>query len=124
MEFLDKCDCKHVHKESVDLVRKFIINDDEAYRLSEFFKVFSDNNRIKIMNALINCELCVCDLAEIMNMSQSATSHQLKVLRQAKLVKPRREGKTIFYSLDDEHIKDILVEGLEHIREEVAIYNE
>ena len=92
--------------------------DDEAlYDLAELFKVFGDTTRIRILYTLFESEMCVCDIAEVLNMTQSAISHQLKVLKQAKLVKNRREGKQIIYSLDDGHIANIITMGLEHIME-------
>lgn len=88
---------------------------DDLYDLSELFKVFGDSTRIRILSALLNGELCVCDIAELLEMGQSAISHQLRILKSAGLVKPRRDGKTVFYSLDDGHIKTIFDVGLEHI---------
>ena len=85
--------------------------------LSGFFKVFGDATRIKILCILLQSEMCVCDLAQTLNMTQSAISHQLRMLKQMKLVKSRREGKTVFYSLADGHIKTIVNQGMEHIRE-------
>ena len=90
--------------------------DRELERLSEVFKIFSDGSRLRIISALISQELCVADLAEQLGMSQSAVSHQLRLLRNAHLVKTRREGKSIFYSLDDDHVASILSQGLAHIR--------
>ncbi|MDE6208571.1 MAG: metalloregulator ArsR/SmtB family transcription factor [Lachnospiraceae bacterium] len=92
-------------------------DDEMLYDLAEFFKVFADSTRIKIIYALSKSELCVCDISEILNVSQSAVSHQLRMLKQMKLVKYRREGKSIFYSLSDEHIEDIFNKGMEHICE-------
>ncbi len=86
--------------------------------MADFFKIFSDSTRIKILYALLKSELCVCDLAQVLNMSQSAISHQLRTLKQMDLVRNRREGKTIFYSLADDHITTILSQGMEHIEEE------
>ena len=91
--------------------------EEELYDLAELFKVFGDTTRVKILYALFAAEMCVCDIAALLNMTQSAISHQLRVLKQARLVKFRREGKTVFYSLDDEHIKGIFGQGLEHISE-------
>lgn len=121
---IDSCSCNIVHEDMIVKAKTGMISDNETYRLSEFFKAFSDNTRIKIMDALSIGEMCVCDLSVLLSMSQSATSHQLKVLRQARLVKPRRDGKTVYYSLDDGHIADILKEGLTHIREEAGTNNE
>lgn len=91
--------------------------DEELYELSDLFKVFGDSTRIKIICALFKEEMCVCDIAYLLQMKQSAISHQLKILRQSKLVKYRREGKVVYYSLDDEHIKEIFNMGLMHINE-------
>lgn len=86
--------------------------------LADFFKIFGDTTRIKMLYVLLCSEMCVCDLAQILNMTQSAISHQLRVLKQMDLVKSRRDGKTIFYSLSDGHIKTILSQGLDHIQED------
>jgi ArsR family transcriptional regulator len=87
------------------------------YELADFFKVFGDSSRIKLLWALDRNELCVCDLASLLLMTKSAVSHQLRLLREAKLVKYRKDGKNVFYSLDDDHIRDILEKGTEHIKE-------
>lgn len=103
-----------------DVVSKVLENqpDDEyLYDLADLFKTFGDSTRIKILYALFECELCVGDLATILQLSQPAISHQLKVLKDAKLVKFRREGKVIFYSLDDDHVRSILSIGMNHIEE-------
>ena len=91
--------------------------EDRLYDLAELFKVFGDSTRIKILFALFEAEVCVCDIAESLHMTQSAVSHQLRILKQAKLVKSRRDGKQVFYSLDDEHVATIINVGLEHIEE-------
>ena len=93
------------------------ITAEELQDLADFFKVFGDSTRIKILCMLWQSEMCVCDLAQSLSMTQSAISHQLRVLKQMKLVTNRREGKTVFYSLADGHIKTIMNQGLEHIRE-------
>ena len=113
----DLCKCTVIHSEVLERVKKNFLKEDEAYNLSEFFKVFGDNTRIKIIYALSMEEMCVCDISALLNMSQSAISHQLKVLRQAKLVKLRRDGKVVYYSLDDDHIDDIIKKALSHINE-------
>ena len=92
-------------------------DDELIYDLAEFFKVFADSTRMKIIYALMDKELCVGDIAEIVNTTQSAISHQLRVLKQAKLVKFRKDGKEVYYSLDDEHIEEIVKKGREHIEE-------
>lgn len=101
----------------VDRVLKKQPAEEHLYDLAELFKVFGDSTRIKILYALVETELCVGDLAQILNLSQSAVSHQLKILKDAKLVKFRREGKIIFYSLDDDHVRTILNMGMEHVEE-------
>lgn len=89
----------------------------ELYNLAELFKVFGDSTRIRILYVLFEAEVCVCDLASALNMNQSAISHQLKILKQNKLVKARRDGKSVFYSLADEHVRTIIAQGQEHIEE-------
>jgi len=111
------CDCDVIHAEIVEDVTKHMPEDEELYDLADFFKVFGDSTRIKMLWALDRAEMCVCDLAVLLNMTKSAISHQLKTLRQEKLVKYRREGKNVFYSLQDEHVKNLLEIGLEHIKE-------
>ena len=93
------------------------IEETELYDLAELFKVFGDSTRIRILFELFEAEVCVCDLAEALNMTQSAISHQLKILKQSKLVTFRRQGKTVFYSLADSHVQTILSQGMEHITE-------
>ncbi|TJX14605.1 helix-turn-helix transcriptional regulator [Tissierella creatinini] len=92
--------------------------EEMLYDLAELFKVFGDSTRVKILWALDEAEMCVCDIAVLLNMTQSAISHQLRVLKQARLVKNRRDGKVVYYSLDDEHVKDIFDQGLNHIKED------
>lgn len=114
---IEMCELKHVHKDIVDKVHEKMPSEEELYNLAELFKVFGDSTRIKILNALLVSEMCVCDIANILNMTQSAISHQLKNLKQAKLIKNRKEGKTVFYSLADEHVMTILNQGIDHIEE-------
>ena len=90
---------------------------DRLYDLAEIFKVFGDSTRIKILYVLFEAEMCVCDIAQLLNMNQSAISHQLKILKQNRLVKSRREGKAVFYSLADGHVRTIINQGMEHINE-------
>lgn len=111
------CSCDVVHDTIIDMVKKKMPQEEKLYDLAELFKVFGDTTRVKIISALFEAEMCVCDIAELLSMTQSAISHQLRVLRQARLVKHRKEGKVVFYSLDDEHIKTIFNQGLEHILE-------
>ncbi|MBH1940237.1 helix-turn-helix transcriptional regulator [Mobilitalea sibirica] len=112
-----QCDCDVIHADVVEDVKEYMPEEELLYDLADFFKVFGDSTRIKILWALDRSEMCVCDLAVLLNMTKSAISHQLKTLRQEKLVKSRRDGKIIFYSLLDEHVKNILEIGLEHIQE-------
>ncbi len=106
-----------VHEDVVKRVLESQPAEEELYDLAELFKVFGDSTRIRILHALIETELCVGDMAQILNLTQSAVSHQLKILKDAKLVKFRREGKIIFYALDDEHVRTILSMGVEHVEE-------
>lgn len=115
---LDICEDKTVHSDIVEDVSTQMPSLDVLFNLAEFFKMFGDTTRIRIMCALFGRELCVCDLSEILGMGQSAVSHQLRLLRTSSIVKVRREGKSAFYSLDDDHIKKIFEMGLEHINEE------
>ena len=107
-----------VHEDVVKRVLDKQPAEEELYDLAELFKVFGDSTRIRILHALLETELCVGDMAQILNLSQSAVSHQLKILKDAKLVRFRREGKIIFYALDDEHVRNILSMGVEHVEEE------
>lgn len=117
MEELIKCEENNSNSEIVEFVKKQILQDEKIFDLAELFKVFGDSTRMKILNALMLKELCVCDIAVITNSTPSAISHQLRVLKQAKLVKYRKEGKSVFYSLADEHVKEIFEKGREHIEE-------
>lgn len=114
----EKCDCTVIHEDVVEKVRNNMPDEEILYDLAELFKVFGDSTRVRILWALDEAEMCVCDIASVLNMTQSAISHQLRVLKQARLVKNRREGKVVYYSLDDEHIKTIFDDGLAHIKEE------
>ena len=117
MEHEACCSEHQIHLDLIKEVMKKLPDEEKLYDLAELFKAFSDSNRIRILYTLYSSEMCVCDLAEILGMTQSAISHQLKILKQAKLVKNRRDGKQIFYSLDDLHVANIIVQGLEHISE-------
>ncbi|WMJ78851.1 MULTISPECIES: ArsR/SmtB family transcription factor [unclassified Sedimentibacter] len=110
-------DCDVIHADVVEKVRKKMPNENDLYDLSDFFKVLGDSTRVKIIWALDQDEMCVCDIAVLLNMTKSAISHQLKTLRQADLVKFRREGKVIYYSLKDDHVREIFETGMEHINE-------
>jgi len=114
---IERCDCEVIHEETVNQVRDKMPQEETLYNLAELFKVFGDSTRIKILWALDEAEMCVCDISVLLNMTQSAISHQLRVLKQAKLVKNRKEGKVVYYSLDDEHVKQIFDQGLTHINE-------
>ena len=112
------CDCDVIHADLVESVRKKMPEENELYDLADFFKVLGDSTRAKIIWALDESEMCVCDLAVLLNMTKSAISHQLSSLKQANLVKYRKEGKVVFYSLADDHVEAIFEKGLEHIRED------
>jgi ArsR family transcriptional regulator len=114
---VEHCDVVHKHSEVVLKVHRQLPNEDELYDLAELFKVFGDSTRIKILFALFESEMCVCDIADSLNMTQSAISHQLKVLKQSKLVGNRRDGKSIIYFLADDHVRTIIDQGLNHIEE-------
>ncbi len=111
------CESTEIHENLLQIVQDNMIGEEELYDLAELFKVFGDSTRIRILFVLFEAEVCVCDLAETLNMTQSAVSHQLKILKQNKLVKSRREGKSIFYSLADAHVRTIIDQGREHIEE-------
>ena len=111
------CSECHVHKNLLEKAMQTMPDDERLFDLAEFFKVFGDSTRIRIMCALLEGEMCVCDISELLAMTQSAISHQLRLLKSHRLVKARREGKSIFYSLDDEHVSSIIFQGLQHMRE-------
>lgn len=117
MNDVECCEENCIHAELLKKARENMPDEDELYDLAELFKVFGDSTRIRILFVLFGSEVCVCDLAETLNMTQSAVSHQLKILKQAKLVSSRREGKSVFYSLADEHVRTIIDQGREHIEE-------
>lgn len=114
---MEKCDCTIIHEEVVEKVKENMPEEEILYDLAELFKVFGDSTRVRILCALEQSELCVCDIASVLNMTQSAISHQLRVLKQARLVKNRREGKIVYYSLDDDHVRSVFDQGLAHIEE-------
>lgn len=111
------CDVTCVHNQIIEAVKEKMPAEELLNELADFYKVFGDVTRIKILCVLLRSEMCVCDLAEMLGMTQSAISHQLRVLKQMKLVKNRREGKTVYYSLADGHIQNIISQGMEHIME-------
>lgn len=115
---VEHCECYEVHKDLVEQVMCRMPDEDELYDLAELFKVFGDSTRIRILTVLFGEEMCVCDIAEALGMNQSAVSHQLKILKNAKLIKNRRDGKQVYYSLADDHVSTILAMGLEHIEEQ------
>lgn len=111
------CDFYQVHEDVVKAVRTQMPEEDRLYDLAEIFKVFGDSTRIKILYVLFEAEMCVCDIAQLLNMNQSAISHQLRILKQNGLVKNRRDGRAVFYSLADGHVRTILNQGMEHVME-------
>lgn len=111
------CDFIHAHEEIVEKVRQVMPGEDTLYDLTELFRIFGDSTRVRILYVLFEAEMCVCDIAALLGMTQSAISHQLRALKSARLVKSRREGKTVFYSLADDHVKAIINQGLEHVSE-------
>ena len=117
-EVNEVCETQHVHKKTVGAVKNAMPDEDIIYDLAELFKVFGDSTRTKIISALFEAELCVCDICAVLSMTKSAVSHQLRILRQTNLVKARRAGKEVFYSLDDDHIYQIYQTALKHLTEE------
>lgn len=115
---IERCDITIIHEDVVNRVKDNMPEEETLYDLADFFKVFGDSTRIKILWALDESEMCVCDIAASLDMTQSAISHQLRILKQAKLVKGRREGRSVYYSLDDDHVRTILDQGLIHINED------
>ena len=115
---IECCETKELHEDLLHIVNEKLPREEELYDLAELFKVFGDSTRIRILYVLFEAEVCVCDLAEALNMTQSAISHQLRLLKQNKLVKSRREGKSVFYSLADGHVRTIIDQGREHIEED------
>lgn len=110
------CECTIIHEDLVEKNKKEMLPHELIANVAEFFKIFSDPTRLKIVTILLKDELCVCDIATILNMSHSSISHQLRVLRQFKIVKNRKEGKVVYYSLDDSHITNIVSQSIEHYR--------
>ncbi len=114
-ETMDFCEVQCIHEETVREVNAAMLEESTLGELADFFKVLGDSTRLRLVHALSHAEMCVCDLAAVLSMSQSAVSHQLRLLKAARLVKNRRDGKNIYYSLDDQHIPDLFRTGLEHI---------
>ncbi len=117
MEKAECCESQELHQELLKLVSDTLPEEERLLDLAELFKVFGDSTRIRILFVLFEAEVCVCDLAAALNMTQSAVSHQLGILKRNKLVKSRRDGKSVFYSLADEHVRTIIGQGMEHILE-------
>ena len=111
------CESEEIHEELLKIVNETMPDETELDALAELFKVFGDPTRIRILFVLFEAEVCVCDLARALNMTQSAVSHQLRILKQSRLVKNRREGKSVFYSLADDHVRTVSAQGREHILE-------
>lgn len=111
------CDCGVIHGDTVDKVKKDMLQDEKFADISDFFKVLGDSTRMKILWALDKSELCVCDIATLIGMTKSAVSHQLKVLKNNNLVKNRRNGKVVYYSLADSHVQNIIEKAVEHLDE-------
>ena len=116
-EQIECCDCNEIHEDLLKIVNDTMPEETELYDLAELFKVFGDSTRIRILFVLCEAEVCGCDLAKVLNMTQSAISHQLRILKANKLVNSRREGKSVFYSLADGHVRTIIAQGREHIEE-------
>ena len=119
---VERCEYMHVHEDIVAQVKQSMPDEEVLYDLAELFKIFGDSTRIKILYVLSESEMCVCDIAQLLGMTQSAISHQLRALKQSKLVKARREGKTVFYSLADGHVRTILAQGVEHVGELLPLH--
>lgn len=117
VEEVDRCEARVIHFDKVIAARKSALQEEELESLGLYFKTFADSNRLKILMALARHEMCVCDIAAFLDISESAVSHQLRFLRNARLVKSRREGTVLYYKLLDDHIERIIALGLEHVRE-------
>lgn len=113
----ESCEENIIHPGLVEKAARLLPPEEALYDLAELFKMFGDSTRIKLLYALLESEMCVCDLAQLLGLTQSAVSHQLRVLKTSKLVRNRREGKTVFYALDDDHVRRMLEMGMEHLSE-------
>lgn len=111
------CQECHLHHDALQKASEIMPDDEKLFNLAEFFKVFGDSTRIRIITSLLSGPMCVCDISELLGMNQSAISHQLRLLKTHRLVKSRREGKSVFYALDDDHVQAILFQGLSHMDE-------
>lgn len=118
---IETCEYMHAHEDVVESVKKQMPQEEVLYDLADLFKIFGDTTRIKILYCLFESEMCVCDIAQLLNMTQSAISHQLRVLKQSKLITFRKEGKVVFYSLADGHVRTILNQGIDHVMEETKL---
>ena len=114
---IECCSMHHIHTDVLDKISSEMPSEEKLYDLAEFFKVFGDSTRIRILYVLFESEACVCDIASALNMQQSAISHQLRILKQSRLVTSRRDGKSVIYALADDHVRRIINQGLEHIEE-------
>lgn len=114
---VESCDLVRVHEDVIQRVRGELPDEDALYDLTELFRIFGDSTRIRILYVLSASEMCVCDIAALLGMTQSAISHQLRALKNARLIKSRRDGKTVFYSLADSHVRTIIDQGMEHVSE-------
>jgi Predicted transcriptional regulators len=112
------CDFISAHEDIVEHVRREMPGEDTLYDLTELFRIFGDSTRVRILYVLFASEMCVCDIAQLLGLTQSAVSHQLRALKNARLVKARRDGKTVFYSLADSHVRTIIDQGIDHVTEE------
>lgn len=121
---MELCEAPELHEELLAAVREKMPEEDRLWELAELFSVFGDSTRIRILFVLFEAEVCVCDLAEVLRMTPSAISHQLKILKNSKLVKSRREGKSVFYSLADDHVRTIVRQGMEHVEELQTVRSE
>lgn len=115
---IESCSFLCVHEDVVAQVQRSLPEEQQLLRLADLFKVFGDGTRVRILYVLLQAEVCVCDLANLLGMTQSAVSHQLRILKQARLIKARRDGKTVFYSLADDHVATLLRQGMEHVDED------
>ena len=116
-EELELCECAEVHRDVIDKTRLKMPSVETLYELADFFKIFGDSTRMSILFAIDSGPMCVCDIAELLGMTKSAVSHQLKILRQSALITYKKSGKNVFYSLADDHVRDIIEKALEHIKE-------
>lgn len=113
---IDCCEINIIHEDLVKRISDEMPDEDLLYDLSDLFRIFGDSTRVKILYVLFESEMCVCDIAALLNMNQSAISHQLRILKDARLVKNKRDGKVVYYSLDDEHVKHIFDQAMAHVK--------